>query len=79
MGFCAKGLKNEFESAVVNEPSVFEPLKSYCMYTYMSYICCKNPHNNRGLITLYQFTVELRLRMLSGDILRSDLWLATYW
>ena len=25
------GLKNEFETAVVNEPSVFEPLKFYCM------------------------------------------------
>ena len=25
-----KGLKNEFETAVVNEPSVFEPLKFYC-------------------------------------------------
>ena len=32
MGFCAKGLKNEFETAVVNEPSVFKPLKFYCMY-----------------------------------------------
>ena len=30
MGFCSKGLKNEFEPAVVNEPSVFEPLKFYC-------------------------------------------------
>ena len=30
MGFCSKGLKNEFETAVVNEPSVFEPLKVYC-------------------------------------------------
>ena len=27
---CSKGLKNEFEPAVVNEPSVFEPLKFYC-------------------------------------------------
>ena len=26
------GLKNEFETAVVNEPSVFEPLKVYCIY-----------------------------------------------
>ena len=26
----AKGLNNEFEKAVVNEPSVFEPLKFYC-------------------------------------------------
>ena len=30
MGFFSKGLKNEFETAVVNEPSVFEPLKFYC-------------------------------------------------
>ena len=26
----SKGFKNEFETAVVNEPSVFEPLKVYC-------------------------------------------------
>ena len=38
-----KGLKNEFETAVVNEPSVFEPLKFYCIttktyrYTHSSY------------------------------------------
>ena len=31
MGFCSKGLENEFETAVVNEPSVFEPLKFYCI------------------------------------------------
>ena len=31
MIFFHKGLKNEFETAVVNEPSVFEPLKFYCM------------------------------------------------
>ena len=36
-GICSKGLKNEFETAVVNEPSVFEPLKFYCIY--------KNPYN----------------------------------
>ena len=29
MGFFSKGLKNEFERAMVNEPSVFEPLKFY--------------------------------------------------
>ena len=28
--------KNEFETAVVNEPSVFEPLKVYCIY-FMQY------------------------------------------
>ena len=31
MGFCSKGLKNEFETAVVNEPTVFEALKFYCI------------------------------------------------
>ena len=30
-GFFSKGLKNEFETVVVNEPSVLEPLKFYCM------------------------------------------------
>ena len=30
MGFF-KGLKNEFETAEVNEPPVFEPLKVYCI------------------------------------------------
>ena len=32
MGFFSKGLKNGFEIAVVNEPSMFEPLKFYCIY-----------------------------------------------
>ena len=31
MGFCSKELKKEFETTVVNEPSVFEPLKFYCI------------------------------------------------
>ena len=30
MSFCSKGLKNEFETAMVNESSVFEPLKFDC-------------------------------------------------
>ena len=29
--FFPKGLNNEFETAVVNEPSVFEPLKFDCI------------------------------------------------
>ena len=32
MGFFCSGLKNEFELAVVNKPSVFEPLKFYCIH-----------------------------------------------
>ena len=34
---CSKGPKNEFETAVVNEPSLFEPLIFYCIFK----------HNNR--------------------------------
>ena len=30
MRFVSKELKQEFETAMVNEPSVFEPLKVYC-------------------------------------------------
>ena len=36
MGVVSKGLKNEFETAVVNEPSVFEPLKFYCSYLLLT-------------------------------------------
>ena len=31
MDFFSKGLKNEFETARINEPSGFEPLKFYCI------------------------------------------------
>ena len=32
MFFSPKVFKNEFEIPVVNEPTVFEPLKFYCIY-----------------------------------------------
>ena len=31
MRFFFKGLKNEFETVLVNEPLVFKPLKFYCI------------------------------------------------
>ena len=34
MVFFSKGLKNEFKTAVVNEPSVFEPLKFYSIQNW---------------------------------------------
>ena len=36
----SKGLKNKFEIAVVNEPSVFEPLKVYCIL--LAIVCSKS-------------------------------------
>ena len=32
MGFFPRALGHEFEIAMVNEPSVFEPSKFYCIY-----------------------------------------------
>ena len=38
-GFFSKGIKNKFETDVVNKPPVIEPLKFYCisflMFTYL--------------------------------------------
>ena len=33
-GICSKEPKNQFETAVVNEPSVFEPPKFYCIFIF---------------------------------------------
>ena len=41
-GIFSKGLKNEFETAVVNEPSVFEPLKVFCTSSTSLKIKCPN-------------------------------------
>ena len=32
-GICSQGPKNKFETVMVNELSVFEPLRFYCNYT----------------------------------------------
>ena len=37
MGPFSYGLNNEFETAVVNEPSVFEPLKFYCICSFSTF------------------------------------------
>ena len=37
-GIFSKGLKNEFDTAVVNEPSVFEPMKVYCIFIVSLYV-----------------------------------------
>ena len=37
MRYFPKGLNNEFETAMVNESSVFEPLKFYCISFYDGY------------------------------------------
>ena len=51
MGFFSKGLKNVFESGVINEPSVFEPLKFYCI----SYIMT---HELTSIITYNNYIIK---------------------
>ena len=59
--FC-KGLKNSFEIAVVNESTVFEPLKFYCsssQYSSLTYVLFSNnsaelqQNTGRGLIIAF--------------------------
>ena len=46
MGFFGLGLKNEIEIAVVNVPSVFEPLmKFYCILLFIKYFTGKKIDN----------------------------------
>ena len=47
----SKGLKIEFETAVVNAPSVFEPLKFYCSCTPI------------GVKTIVIFTIKSQLEL----------------
>ena len=52
MGICSNGLKNEFETAMINEPSVFEPLKFYCIWSAWRFpnqsIYQHRKHTNHG-------------------------------
>ena len=51
-GFFSKGLKDEFETAVVYEPSMFEPLKFYCM-------CCSRLRTGLDLMVLKRLKCSL--------------------
>ena len=48
MVFFFKVFNNEFETAVVNEPSVFEPLKFYC-------ICDSTNSSRNSDIIIFRF------------------------
>ena len=50
-GIFSLGLKNEFEKAVVNEPSVFELLKFYCISVYIGPSRRKRGRKEREMIS----------------------------
>ena len=43
VGFFSKGLENEFETVVVNEPSVIQPLKLYCTWHFSTLLFILTP------------------------------------
>ena len=43
MGFFSKVLENEFETVVVNEPSVIQPLKLYCIWHFSTLLFILTP------------------------------------
>ena len=49
-GIFSKELKNKFQTAMVNKPAAFKPLKVYCMFHYMLYYnIVHKGHLERGL------------------------------
>ena len=63
MGSFPKGLKNEFETAVVDEPSVFEPLKFYCIYINESALYFMIPFSSferdHSYVTRYNYHLKV--------------------
>ena len=58
MGFFSEGLENEFETAVVNEPSVFDPLKFYYILMFGTNVrndCSHGCHDPFFIIFHLQF------------------------
>ena len=80
MGVFSYGPKNEFETAMVNEPSVFEPLKFYCSLL-MFYICTvfhENIFHSMKVIEIREDTVFMQNTTMEhnsvnvGEVMSSD-------
>ena len=61
---CSKEPKNEFETAVVNEASVFEPLKFDCICTCVNQSNVLQPEND---LIFFSFETKQRSRSVSQD------------
>ena len=61
-GIFSKGFKNEFERAMVSEPTVFEPLKFYCIEN----------SKNRGQTVPHQFSYFCLWRLININILKQS-------
>ena len=68
MGFFSKGPKNEFKIAVINEPSVFEPLKVYSTHNswYVAIGCLSFCH------VISKETAHLFVRLLGKNRILSS-------
>ena len=55
-GIFSKGPKNEFETAMVNEPSVLKPLKFFCIYIFFTLIYHVRNNSNKLFYIHFIFT-----------------------
>ena len=76
MGFFPEGLKNEFEIAVVNEPSVFEPLKFYCTIIILDAAVCsiflQNLLCNMGIFLSFSAHLLLHQNRMASSTVQGD-------
>ena len=74
MGFCANGLKNEFETAVVNEPSVFEPQKFYCIiHVFITFLCSNSIGYDNPDFGIRRYLQLNDVNIVTDDIFTSNL------
>ena len=67
----SKGLKNEFETAAVNESSVFEPLKFYCnSHQDINDLNFDYEISSVRTLIVYSIFTACDLNMLLGTMLR---------
>ena len=73
MGFFSKGLKDEFETAVVNEPLVLEPLNVYCTTLHLKQALPvtlnQTFHNDVGFVTVLCI---IGYTVANFDVIQSD-------
>ena len=70
--FCCHGLKKEFEIAVVNGPSVFEPLVFYCIFSAESMTILLLIDTDQGLCSLCVKHAVLSRAMSEGYNFRTS-------
>ena len=79
--FFPKGLKKEFETAMVNEPSVFEPSKFYCIAIYLSVFNVTRHQKHKEATPLTVLLIQIHTlycKYEASHILAGDWYLSSF-